>query len=165
MITEIALPRHSQLSHKRSAKQFSDAYQFTSKQEHQSAKHVYHAIFAHLPISLQWLMKLRNCLVKPFGFVAASEKMAIPLDQMEQGTQSGFLKIEQLNEDEIICAAYEKNMDIWISVLKVSTDTYCVVTLVHLKTPFSQVYMSLIKPLHRIIAKYAIKQAIKHKRC
>lgn len=53
---------------------------------------------------------------------------------------------------------------IWISVLKISESEYTVSTLVNMKTIASRVYLYIIKPFHKVLAKYAIKHAIKQKR-
>lgn len=48
----------------------------------------------------------------------------------------------------------------WISVLKLSEQKFAVSTLVKLKTKTGKVYMTFIKPFHKLVAKYCIKQTL-----
>jgi len=49
----------------------------------------------------------------------------------------------------------------WLSVLKLSEQEFAISTLVNLKTTSGKVYMILIKPFHKLVAKHCIKQALR----
>jgi len=87
--------------------------------------------------------------------------MSLAYEDIREGQEAGFLIIDKVSELELVCVAYEKNMDMWLSVLKVSDDQFAISTLVNLKTKVGKVYMIFIKPFHKIVAKYCIKQALK----
>jgi len=164
MVTECPFPTNTQLVGKESECYFRDAYQFRCTKTKLKPKQVYHAIFATLPIPVQFAMKLRNTIMSLFGFTASNEQMCVPLEQLIEGKQAGFLTVEMISDQEMICAAYEKNMDMWISVTKVNEMEFRVSTLVNMKTNSGKIYLFVIKPFHRFVAKYAIKMAIA-KRC
>ena len=110
---------------------------------------------------MQLALKVRNTIVKPLGFEVSNTNMSLPIEQIAEGNKAGFLSFENVSENEVVCGAYEKNMDMWVSVLKISDNGFAVSTLVNLKTTTGRLYMALIKPFHKIIAKHGIKQAIK----
>ncbi len=106
-------------------------------------------------------MKIRNSIVKHLGFSVSNTEMSLPIEDIKEGKTAGFLTIEHVSSVELVCASYEKNMDMWLSVSKISNDQYAVSTLVNLKTKTGKVYMLVIKPFHKLIAKYCINQALK----
>ena len=161
MVFEICFPAQTQLNGKESGSFYRDAFVVTVNQSDLPAKYVYHSIFAYLPDSVQRLMKIRNAIVKYLGFSASNSTMALAYEDICVGNKAGFLTIENLSDTELVCAAYEKNMDMWISVLKVKDDQFVISTLVNLKTKTGKVYMACIVPFHKLIAKHCIKQALK----
>jgi hypothetical protein len=68
---------------------------------------------------------------------------------------------DQISVSELIVVAYEKNMDIWVSVLKVADRRFVISTLINFKTQRGRLYMRCIKPLHQMVTKFCIKQAVK----
>jgi len=161
VVKEIPFPTQSLVEGKESSRFYRDSFKFSSSKTNLDAKRVYHAIFAYLPNSVQRALKVRNAIVKPFGFSASNTEMSLPLEEIKSGKKAGFLTIEQVTDEEVVCGAYENNMDMWLSVMKVAEGEYAVSTLVNLKTTTGRLYMALIKPFHKLVAKYCIKQAIK----
>lgn len=139
---------------------FSDAYDFVAVKS-QSIEYVYHGIFGYMPNWIGSLLKIRNKLVKPFGFKVGNKfHMSPPLDKFYVGSQAGFIFIEHLDEREVVFAAYEDKMSFWISVMNVDEKLYRVSTLVNLHSRASQVYLKIIKPFHIFITKWSIHQAM-----
>ena len=99
--------------------------------------------------------------MKWFGFSASNSEMNFELEDIKVGANVGFLLIESVTSLEIVCGAYEKNMDMWVSVLKLPNNEFAISTLVNLKTKSGKVYMAFIKPFHKIVAKYAINEALR----
>lgn len=161
MILEIDFPSATQINGKESNSYYRDSFLVNVTKSHLAPKHVYHGIFGHLPASVVWALKVRNSIVKWFGFSASNTEMSLPLEDIDAGKKAGFLTIEVVSESEVVCGAYEKNMDMWLSVLKLSDTEFAVSTLVNLKTRSGKAYMAFIKPFHKLIAKYSIHQAIK----
>lgn len=161
MISEIDIPSATQIRGKESESFYRDSFKVIVNKKDLEAKQVYHSIFGYLPKPVQRALKTRNAVVKWFGFSASNSEMSLPLEDIKTGQQAGFLIIESVSESEVICAAYEKNMDMWLSVLKLSEQEFAISTLVNLKTRSGRFYMALIKPFHKLVAKYSIKQALK----
>ncbi len=161
MISEIEFPAVTKIHGKEQGSYYRDSFKFKINQSDLKAKHVYHGIFGFLPKPVQLALSLRNNLVKYFGFSASNTQMSLPLADIEAGKKAGFLTIESVVDSEIICGAYEANMDMWLSVLMLSKQEFAVSTLVNLKTRTGKIYMAIVKPFHKVIAKYCIKQALK----
>lgn len=160
MISEMDFPPTSQINGKEQKAFYRDSFKVTVNQTGLNATQVYHAIFGFLPRPVQLAFSLRNFIVKSFGFAASETQMSVPIEEIIVGNKAGFLTIELVAPNEVICGAYEANMDMWISVLKLSELEFSISTLVNLKTPSGKVYMAIIKPFHKIVAKYCIKQAL-----
>jgi hypothetical protein len=161
LVFEIEFPKETRINGKEIADFYRDSFQVNTNVANLASKNVYHSIFGFLPKPVQLALKLRNSIVKCFGFSASNTEMSLPLEDIEQGKKAVFLIIELVTESEVICGAYEKNMDMWLSVLKVSDNEFAISTLVNLKTRTGKLYMAFIKPFHKIIAKYCINQALK----
>ena len=161
LVYEIDFPAETKVNGKEKDTYYCDAFKVKVNLPHLEAKNVYHSIFGFLPKPVQLALKVRNGIVKYFGFSASNTEMSLPLEQIQAGQKAGFLTIESVSDTEVICGAYEPNMDMWLSVLKLSEQEFAVSTLVNLKTRVGKVYMMFIKPFHKIVAKYCIKQAIK----
>lgn len=161
MVSEIAFPPETKINGKELDSYYRDSFKVKVNKTELDAKHVYHSIFGFLPKPVQLALSFRNSIVKYFGFSASNTEMSLPLEDIEAGKKAGFLIIESVEPSEIICGAYEPNMDMWLSVLKLSDQEFSISTLVNLKTKTGKVYMTLIKPFHKFVAKYCINKALK----
>lgn len=158
-IKSIPVPEDCHIGDKPISLFYSDSFAFTVTGE-LTAKQVYHAIFGYLPKPVQWAMKVRNAVVGVFGFSAGDSKMSLPIEEIQPGKQAGFLVFEKVADEEVVAAAYESNMDMWLSVMKQDDHTVAMSTLVNLKTKRGCLYMAMIKPFHKLVAKYSIASAI-----
>lgn len=161
MTTEIRFPEKTRLIGKETGSFYRDAFVVRTTKPDLDSKQVYHAIFGYLPKPVQGLLKIRNSIVKWLGFKASDTGMSLPLKEMSEGRQAGFLTIEVVSDTEVICAAYEKHMDMWLSVMRLSEHEYALSTLVNLKTTSGRIYMTVIKPFHKMVVTYSIRQALK----
>ena len=161
MVTEIDFPVETKINGKELNSYYRDSFKVQVNETNLEAKNVYHSIFGFLPKSVQIALSLRNLIVRYFGFSASNTEMSLPLEDIETGKKAGFLIIESVEPSEVICGAYEANMDMWLSVLKLSEQEFAISTLVNLKTKTGKVYMALVKPFHKLVAKYCIKQALR----
>ncbi|WP_049722831.1 DUF2867 domain-containing protein [Gilvimarinus polysaccharolyticus] len=161
MISEMEFPLETKINGKEVNSYYRDSFKVRVNKTNLEAKNVYHSIFGFLPKPVRLALSLRNSIVKHFGFSASNTEMSLPLDDIQAGNKAGFLVIESVETTEVICGAYEPNMDMWLSVLKLSEQEFSVSTLVNLKTKTGKVYMAFIKPFHKLVAKYCIKQALK----
>ncbi|MGH1485572.1 MAG: DUF2867 domain-containing protein [Cellvibrionaceae bacterium] len=157
----MTFPTETQINGKELNSYYRDSFKVNVNKVDLDAKHVYHSIFGFLPKPVQFALSLRNIIVKPFGLAASNTEMSLPLENIKAGKKAGFLTIETVSDSEVVCGAYEANMDMWLSVLRLSEQEFSVSTLVNLKTKTGRVYMAFIKPFHKLVAKYCIKQALK----
>lgn len=161
MVSEMEFPINTKINGKEQNSYYRDSYKVQVSKTDLEAKNVYHSIFAFLPKPVRFALIVRNSVVSYFGFAVSETEMCLPIEDIEAGKKAGFLNIELVEPSEVVCSAYEHNMDMWLSVLKLSEQEFSVSTLVNLKTKTSKVYMVLIKPFHKLVAKYCIKQALK----
>lgn len=56
-------------------------------------------------------------------------------------------------------------MDMWLSVMRLSDNEFALSTLVNLKTRSGKIYMAFVKPFHKFVAKYCLRQALKRGAC
>lgn len=160
MISEMDFPVNTRINGKERNAFYRDSFKVVVNKSNLEAKHVYHGIFSYLPKPVQLAFRFRNAIVKYLGFSTSDTKMSVPLKSIVKGNKAGFLTVEYIEECEVVCRAYENNMDMWISVLKLSEKEFAKSTLVNLKTRSGKMYMAVIKPFHKIVAKYCIKQAL-----
>lgn len=164
-VTQIEFPTFSTVAGKETEHYYRDTFAFdTCQSSDLNATKVYHAIFGYLPKTVVYAMKVRNSIVKWLGFSTAGTEIALPIEEIKQGNKAGFLTIETVTPNEVVTFASEKNMDIWLSVLEVTPGQYAISSLVNLKTRMGRAYMVIIKPFHKIIARYCIVQALKTQR-
>lgn len=161
MVSEMEFPVETGINGKELNSYYRDSFKVQVNKTELDAKNVYHSIFGFLPKPVQLALSFRNSVVKYFGFSASNTEMSLPLENIEAGNKAGFLIIESVEPAEVICGAYEPNMDMWLSVLKLSEQEFSVSTLVNLKTKTGKLYMAFIKPFHKLVAKYCIQQALK----
>ncbi len=161
MVREIEFPINTHINGYESESFYRDAFTVKVTQNHLEAKHVYHCIFGYLPKPVRTALAIRNSIVKLFGFSASNTEMSLPLDAIQVEKKAGFLNYEIVEPNEVVCGAYDKHMDMWLAVIKNSDHEFVIATLVNLKTKTGSIYMTLIKPFHKLIAKYCIRKAVK----
>ncbi|MDQ2078398.1 DUF2867 domain-containing protein [Marinimicrobium sp. ABcell2] len=162
MITEIGFPGGTEINGRERGSFYRDSYSVTVGKKGLGARQVYHGIFGYLSMPVQVALRVRNSVAKLVGFAATNTTMsALSMEEVQPGKRAGFLTIEAASDSEVVCGAYEKNMDMWISVLKLSEQDFAISTLVNLKTRSGKIYMAIIKPFHKVVAKYSIRQSLK----
>lgn len=119
-------------------------------------------IFNTTPKWVAWLFILRNKVVGLFGL-----KNEIPSDyheNFEVDGYIGFFKIFSISETEIILGANDKHLDFRAIITKDKALDYNikVITLVSYNNTFGKIYMTIIKPFHRIVVKNLVKNAYKN---
>jgi|TARA_B110000908_G_C10251331_1_gene452242 hypothetical protein len=161
MVSEIKFPKQTKINGKELKSYYRDSFKVQVNKTNLEAKNVYHSIFGFLPKPVQLALSFRNCVVRYLGFAASNTRMSLPLEDIKAGNKAGFLIIESVEPVEMVCSSYEPNMDMWLSVLRLSEQEFAVSTLVNLKTKKGKAYMAFIKPFHKLVAKYCIKQALR----
>lgn len=118
-------------------------------------------IFGTTPKWVEFLMKLRNRVVKVFGL-----KTNKPEDfntDFKVGGYIGFFKIFHIQSNEIMLGANDKHLNFRVSVYNSNETLFNIkaTTLVEYNNRFGKIYMTIIKPFHHIIVKAMVKQAYK----
>lgn len=162
-IEALAHPSQDRLSRKSKAPFFRDALSTELSQNQLSPSEIQYAIFNYLPNWVDQLMKLRNKMVKLFGFDVGKSNMKPIKAELEVGDQAGFLTISEKYENEIISHAEDKHMSFYISVKK-QDNSVIVSTLVNQKSLIGKIYVNAILPFHYFIARIVINNAAKAKR-
>lgn len=143
---------------------YQDAFLVITTKQSLSAAQVYFAIFAELPKGVTLLLRLRNKIVRYFGFKASESTMTGSLDNIRVGQKAGFLEYVHVSEGEVVSFCEERNMAMWLSVKRVEDNSFVIATRVELRTWQARIYMTLIKPLHRVIAPLCIRSALQQEK-
>lgn len=116
-------------------------------------------VFKTTPKWVQHLLKLRNKLVGLIGL-----KNSIPDDYNEEFTEGGyvsFFKIYQINTDEVILGLDDSHLNFRAIINKITADSYNikVTTLVEYNNLKGKIYMTVVKPFHRLVVMSMVKKA------
>ncbi|ORY25568.1 hypothetical protein BCR39DRAFT_544068 [Naematelia encephala] len=109
----------------------------------------------HPPLSLQFLLKLRDILVTPFGIRTTSSlgKAGAKEDRVE------FFPVIKESSDEIILGVDDRHLDFRLSVYrKVTPDRTAIymTTVVHCHNWLGRLYLFAITPFHWMVARSAL---------
>lgn len=140
---------------------FSDTFSTINKQD--TLKEIANLIFNDPPNWVKLLFTLRNKMVKIIGL-----KNSVPKgfkETFDVGGYIGFFKIYAISNSEIILGADDSHLNFRAIILKDNTSDYNIktITLVEYNNMKGSIYMSLIKPFHRIVVKSLVKKAYKNK--
>lgn len=138
---------------------FSDTFSTTNQQD--SIEEITNLIFNTTPKWVAFLFKIRNAIVQFFGI-----KTNLPDDYNEDfkvGGYVAFFKIYDIATNEIILGANDSHLNFRAIVYNAKTSAYNikVTTLVEYHNTKGKIYMSLIKPFHRMVVKRMVGQAFK----
>ena len=116
-------------------------------------------VFNTTPVWVNYLFTLRNKIVGLFGL-----KTEVPDGYSEEFKVGGFVKffeIYSISESEIILGANDSHLNFRAIVINDKSDLYNikVVTLVEYNNLMGKIYMSIIKPFHRLVVKKMIENA------
>ncbi len=138
---------------------FTDTFSTTNHQD--SLAEISRLVFAKVPKWIEFLMRLRNSLVKVFGL--KTEKPADFHENFKVGGYVGFFKIFSIEPNEIIMGADDKHLNFRVSIYNSGEATFNikVTTLVEYNNSFGRWYMAIVKPFHHIVVKVMVKQAYK----
>ena len=104
-------------------------------------------IFNHSPAWLNFLYKVRNILVKPFGIEGGD--ILTSEDYIIEDT-----------ENEAIMRKDDKHLLFYVSIAKIGNNLIDVTTVVQYHNALGKVYFFFIKPFHKIIVPRVVKELI-----
>lgn len=122
---------------------FVDCYRCESRMDVDSAA----ARAMAFPGWVDWLLRLRNILVIPFGLTAA-----IP-----GGETIGHFPVDQRSDTEVILGFDDSHLNFRISILTDGNHAYAA-TWVHRNNALGRAYLAVIMPFHVLIMRNAISQ-------
>jgi hypothetical protein len=116
-------------------------------------------IFNTTPKWVAILFSIRNHIANLIGL-----KHEIPKDYNEDFKIGGYIKffrIFNIKEDEIILGANDKHLNFRAIISKTLDASYNikVTTLVEYNNRLGKIYMTIVKPFHRIVVKRMVKNA------
>jgi len=141
-VTATNLPLHSVLLERVGQYDFMDCYCVASLLSPRQAAE----IIANFPQWARWLISIRNGLTKPFGL---SSDGPVATDKV------GFFPVESDNEHELIAGFNDKHLDFRVSVMSHQGRVY-LATWVHPHNVAGAIYLNVILPFHKLIAKDAL---------
>ncbi len=145
--------------HELNAIDFEDSFSTTNHQD--NLEDITKLVFATMPQWVVSLLKFRNVLVKIIGL--KSEKPEDYNEDFKIGGYMGFFKIIYITDNEVILGANEDHLNFRALVKRNSSERFNVIvtTLVEYNNKTGKMYMSFVKPFHRIVVKNMVKQAYK----
>jgi len=138
---------------------FTDTFSTTNHLD--SLKTVSKLVFGTMPKWVEFLMKLRNNIVKVFGL--KTEKPEDFHSEFKVGGYVGFFQIFSIQHNEIILGADDKHLNFRVSLYNSNENQFNikVTTLVEYNNRFGEIYMFIVRPFHHLIVKRMVKQAFK----
>lgn len=118
-------------------------------------------VFQNSPAWVNWLIAVRNALVKPFGLRTPERPTVAPTSAcLGPGDKAGMFTISHRVEHEIVLAEQDRHLDFRVSVHQQRVASgeivVSVTTAVWFNNVWGRLYFSLIRPFHCIIVRTAV---------
>ncbi len=114
---------------------------------------------------VDFLLKIRNVLMRPFGLKGTEKKLATPSYKtpFKVGEKASFFSVESRTQNEIVLAEKDKHLNFRIYNKLIqqpngSYSFYCS-TVVHYNNSFGRTYFFFVRPFHCLILKALRKKA------
>jgi len=161
MVSKVEFPPHTILNGMEHESHCRDSFLVNTSRRNLAAKYVYHSVFAYLPTFIYRLYKFRNNIANRFNYSQINFPVYFKYNDIYQGRKIGPLTFDKITETELIVVAHEKNIDVWVSVLRITDTRFVISTLINYKNQKGRFKMKLLQPLHQMLTKICIKQALK----
>jgi Protein of unknown function (DUF2867) len=164
----VPIPAQSRIAKVAGLADFFDCYQ-APLEKCSTASQAYQAVFGHVP---EWVLKLmifRNSLAKIFGLKHHSKEEIREINKStykhpyQIGQRAGLFLVDTVDSQELIVGDDDSHLNFRISVFIHLIDgrrVLSVSTVVFINNWLGHIYIFLIKPLHRLIARSFIASAI-----
>lgn len=156
-MTRVSIPKESLFHNLAIQADYYDAYMgsFLS-QKPVSLNDCVKGIFFTYPRWIDFLLNLRDILVKPFHLKTGEAEDLHAPDQIElkKGATLTAFTVLELTNWEIILEMTDRHLDAWVSVLLLQVHNRYEVTLttkVRYHNALGRIYFFIIKPFHRVI--------------
>ncbi len=157
--------------------QFFDAYEATDHYPERSALQSWLDVAARTPAWTRALMFVRNKAVRLVGLKdlgqlhdghpPASGRSLREADSYRAGDRVGIFRIRHLSETEVLLGQDDKHLDVQVSICKRaaapgSAPAVVLSTVVHIHNTLGHVYMAVVAPFHRRIARGTAQRLADH---
>lgn len=128
---------------------------------------LYWNIFADGPAWVNKLMALRNIMARKLGLKAAApdQSAARPScpapDAIQTGQKLGMFQVIKVADNLLVTGEDDTHLDFRIALSRTADNRLHVSTVVQTKNTLGRVYMFVIKPFHKLIARTMISNALK----
>lgn len=166
-VREVPVPVASGLLPSLKRIDFAEAYETPLRLPHIDSGDAYLAIFGFEPAWVRWLMHLRGLIAVLLGLSHPFDARPMAGDEkprFQPGMRVGPFTVQSVSTDQIIVGDDDKHLNFRISVLKTARDGQCFITVstgVEIHNRLGRVYMFVVKPFHRFLALYMVRQAVK----
>lgn len=119
-----------------------------------------------MPAWVNFLFRLRNLLVKPFGLSGGGRDVSKFTEAIRNGTSKGIMSVTDKTEKETVLCLNDKHLHVYLSVYvdlleQQAKQKIVVTTLVKFHKRFGKIYFYSIYPFHCIIVKQQVKRIVK----
>jgi hypothetical protein len=166
-ITRQALPEHSHISTQTPGADFADCYCFADPCPNASAMETYLAVMGRTPRWMDFLMAVRNQVVRLVGLKNLGAMQlppsAKPASSYRVGNRVGIFSLIHLAAQEVIVCDDDKHLRVQVSVFKhreQGQPRVSVSTVVHNHNRLGRLYMAVVGPVHQIIVPIMLKQVL-----
>jgi Protein of unknown function (DUF2867) len=165
---EVPIPANSDLLHTLKEIYFCDAYQLPISNPQIDVQHAYEAVFNHPPAWVKTLMSIRGVIATGLGLKhrsAADSQRTFDAEKNKPyriGQQAGLFTVQTIKPDELIVGVDDKHLDVKISILRsapLGIETVTLSTAVEVHNLVGKIYMVVVTPFHRFIARSMLQKA------
>ena len=167
-VLAVPVPDASGLLRTLKAVHFCDAYQTSICNPKLSVQNAYEGIFGHSPLWVQTLMTLRGVVASALGLKHEANDHFQDIHGGNSGAsyyvgqRVGMFLVKSIETNELIVGDDDKHLDFRISILRSTTNGVEMVTVstaVEIHNTVGGLYMLVVKPFHRVIAKSMVQRA------
>jgi hypothetical protein len=164
-VKEVPVPVTCNLFHGLKAVHFCDAFQAPVTNPELGLKEACRAVFACAPAWVDMLLKMRGVVATMLGLRHGAEAgfEVSPDARYEIGQRVGRFLIRSIERNELIVGENDKHLDFRISIYRSSlngVETVTVSTAVEIHNIIGRIYMLVVEPFHRYIARTMLQRAV-----
>ena len=135
--------------------QFSDAYSIAIKETALDARQAAERMLGRGPRWIDWLLALRNFLVRPLGLKTGASNQPFAADSI------GIFPVVSETPHRLVAGFDDKHLDFRVVVDVAARDHgQCITatTLVLTHNPLGRIYLAVILPFHRLVVRAMLRQ-------
>jgi hypothetical protein len=167
-VIEVPVPDSSRLFRALKVVHFCDAYQISLYNPKLNVQDAYEAVFGHAPRWVAALMAVRGVVAYALGLKHAANGVfqrvsgGVQGARYQIGQRVGLFLIQSIEANELIVGDNDKHLDFRISIYRSTmhgVETVTVSTAVEIHNAVGRLYMLVVKPFHRFIARTMMQRA------